>query len=739
MQKIKSYSLTNPYGGYYYNANSKKYYKVSNLNVYQDSEVATHTGDNLTTSWTFTDYMGDGINNDGTLMVASGSFRKEITDYVDPMDLTYLKLSEGEVEKNANESEYSGMDAGQYLVASYDRGNNTAMAVATAAADAYDKAIHEFEYADALFNKAQSEYETAHDTELDAADKALNGDPANPTTTPGATKTLTDAQANYQNALAEYNNALTAYNNALDKLKETKKVYEDSMKKLYGGVKGGETGKVTTDTYSPQDDEAAANTSSGYTAGSLYGKYRKALDERKKAGIEDDYKYNDTANGSTEKKGIEEEYSTYKSSEGAPEGLPAEYTGLDTAQLKTFRDWVDDNTTAEEHEHWMLVIDELIAKTNYDNEKAKCLGNSGKDYTDAASGYGKAYKDALGAYKEAYTTLGDTSKNTDFTTYADGTVIKNGTGEGEETDKLEANSGKKKALDDAKTTLTGAEGDYKDALSDYQEALEKSNAAEELRDAAAALRAAAEDAQTKAETAYNAVNTADKLGKSDGAVKIYIKLNDDAVITSQTAATNETWYLDPVTLGGSNDVTTGTLLNNKAVFYYNGLLEGGETSSKLVDYVLLDPHATQNDYKNFDFDINVALKSAQINLDESGNIKTDAAQAELAKFAKYNNGGATSDVNQVVEWSDAATVPAGATGTTYKVGGTAVTVETNDITALSTAYPKKVVIATDITDSDSNVIAEAGTYVGASEAGTYYKVNGTALASPEVTINVSAS
>ena len=705
-------SETFTYDGYYFKGN--KYYKVSNLNdnVYQDSHVVA---DNTSTPWVFKDYMGDGINDDGTLMVAGAAFRKEIEEYVDPMNLTYLKLSDTEVAKTADNSEYSGMDAGQYLVATYDRGNNTAMAAATAAAEAYDKAIHEFEYAEALYNAALAEYTTAHDTDLANADKALNGDPANPTTTPGATKNLTDAQANYQNALAEYNNKLTAYNNALDKLKETKKVYEDSMKKLYGAVEGGETAKTNGETYSPQDSEADANSNGGYLADSLYGKYAAAKNARKTAHIDDDYAYT----GTGENKGIEDEFNAYITANSSVTATA--YTALDTAGLKAFRDWVDDHTTNEEHDHWMLVIDELIAKTNYDNEKAKCLGASGTSYNDAGTGtYGEAYKNALNGYKTAYTELGDISKQSEYNGYKDGIVI-------DADDTATTNSGAKLALDNAKTTLDGAQSAYNSALTTYQNALKASNAAEELKDAAQALQEAARNAQTQAAAAYDAVDDADKLGKSDGAVKIYIKLNDDAVITDQTGnASNEKWFLDPVTLDNSNtDVITGTLLNNKAVFYYTGLLEGGETSSKLVDYVLLDSHATQNDYKNFDFDINVALKSAQINLDESGNIKTDAAQAELAKFAKYNNGTLTSDADKVVEWSDTGVVPAAASATTYTASAdsthsTAVVPGTNTNTALSATYPYAITLssaqATDLGKNENDV------YVGASQVGTYYKV-----------------
>ena len=621
-------------------AQPEKYYKVSNLQVYQDSHVAESTttpganeGDPAVTTWTFKDYMGDGVYDDGTLMVASGSFRKEITDYVDPMDLTYLKLSDTIVAQEPTQeapNEYYKMDAGQYLVATYDRGNNTAMADATAKAEALDKAIHEFEYADQLYTKALAEYNNAK-TGNEAGNGTGGSDKAK-TDLDNAKSALETKASEYQAALTEYNNAVTAYNNAYDAVVAAKNAYDNSMTKLYGSPKGNEDPVEEDTTFSPTE----TITDSGYTADSLYGKYMKAKDAREKAHIGNEYTY--TSAG--ENKGIVDEYTNYKNDSGVT-GLPEEYTGLTTTQLKAFRDWVDEHTDAEEHDHWMLVIDELIAKTNYNNEKAKCLGD-GSDYTDADEGtYGDQYNTTLGTYQTAYNTLGDPSKNTEAA--AVGATTKETFG---------ANEGETNQLAAAKNALESAQTNYNSKLSAYTSALEATEKAEELKDIAEALKEAATQVQTAAQEAYNAASAAAKLSESDGKVKIYIKLNDDAVITDQTGATNDKWFLDPVDLGAAGDVQTGTLLNNKAVFYYTGLLEGGETSTKLVDYVYLDDDIKANDYKNFDFDINVALKSAQVNFDENGNYKTDAAQAEIGKFATLAD---NTDVDTVVTWSDSLT------------------------------------------------------------------------------------
>ena len=481
------------------------------------------------------------------------------------------------------------------------------MADAHAKAEAYDKALHELEYATALATKAA--------TEAEAADDELN----DATTDLGtALNELTQAQSDYDDALEAYNNALNTYKIKRAAVVSAKADYEASMKKLYGKEDGGTSGAT-----------AAANPTTGaWTADSLYGKYKAAEKARTDAGIPNTYAY--TAN-----KGISDEFDAYKAADSTVEANV--YTDLDTAGLKKFRDWVDANTSDEEHDHWMLVIDELIAKTNYNNEKAKCLGSDvgNTNYNNAADGtLGKAYKDALTEYNTAYQDLGDTDINTDpdIGLIEDGTVVQ----------KFTDDKTAKKTLTDATTTLETKQGNYDDALDAWNDAVEASEAANEIKDTADALKAAAQKAHDAAQALYDVID-ADAVSVSDGSLKIYIKLNDDAVITAQgTGDTNAQWLLKPVAADGS-------LVNNTAVFYYTGLLEGGETSSKLIDYVLLDPKATQNDYKNFEFDINVALKSAQINLDESGNIKTDAAASELGQFATLDD---NTDVDTFITWTD---------------------------------------------------------------------------------------
>lgn len=323
--------------------------------------------------------------------------------------------------------------------------------------------------------------------------------------------------------------------------------------------------------------------------------------------------------------------------------------------MVAFRNWVDDNTDSEKHDFYVKTIEKLIAEKNYNNEKDKCLGYAATSYKDATDSNGKqtngddslalAYNKAQTTYKEKYEELGDKSI-TDVN--VDGTIL---------TATLTADQGAKLRLNNADTALndptSGKQAAYDTALENYQKALKNSNAKKAVKDSADALKAAAQAAKTSAQGLYEAYagdETNDPtldLGETDGVLKIYIKLDDDNVVTTNVTGANDNdnakWLLKPTTLE-----------NDTAVFYYTGLLEGGETSSKLIDYVILDPKATQEDYKSFEFDIDVNLKSAQINLDDSGYIQTDAAASELGQFAKYNGGTATKDANKYITWSDTA-------------------------------------------------------------------------------------
>lgn len=119
-------------------------------------------------------------------------------------------------------------------------------------------------------------------------------------------------------------------------------------------------------------------------------------------------------------------------------------------------------------------------------------------------------------------------------------------------------------------------------------------------------------------------------------LKIYINLSDKV---GTVATANDTWQLLP-----------NPVANKEAVFYYNGILEGGETSSKLIDSIELDSNTTQDMYKSFDFDLNVALDSAQIVYDaDQETILTTPAEENFSTTSSVVDGTTTTttttDVN----------------------------------------------------------------------------------------------
>ena len=87
-----------------------------------------------------------------------------------------------------------------------------------------------------------------------------------------------------------------------------------------------------------------------------------------------------------------------------------------------------------------------------------------------------------------------------------------------------------------------------------------------------------------------------------GDIIIYVNLRNDTTV----GGTKDNWQLVPV------KTLTDELTDDTAVFYYTGILQGGETSAQLIDSVELDKDVTQYMYKSFDFDLDVKMDSAQV-------------------------------------------------------------------------------------------------------------------------------
>lgn len=248
-----------------------------------------------------------------------------------------------------------------------------------------------------------------------------------------------------------------------------------------------------------------------------------------------------------------------------PSGVDPAHTtlaSLTAAELQLF------TPSAELHELYELTAAELIAQTNYNNEMMRAYGK-----TNGGESAGDYEADSLYGVLQAANTAETTAQGNLDTA----TTNKN----------------------NADAAVTAAQTVYDQALADYTAALgENSETAATLNNLSAQL-AAANAELTAAQNEYNtAAATAGAATSATNLLKFNIYLSDDVVTAGGTA---DKWQLLPNPI--SNDV---------AKFYYTSILEGGETSAKLVDRVELDGSATQDMYKAFDFDINVALKSAQI-------------------------------------------------------------------------------------------------------------------------------
>ncbi len=104
--------------------------------------------------------------------------------------------------------------------------------------------------------------------------------------------------------------------------------------------------------------------------------------------------------------------------------------------------------------------------------------------------------------------------------------------------------------------------------------------------------------------AYNDARAEYEAAEHEGHdIKIYINLSDDVVTTGNTA--KDKWQLIPIVAGNAE-------ADEVAHFYYTGILESGESSSKLIDSVVLADDVTQDAYKYFDFDLNISLDSVQV-------------------------------------------------------------------------------------------------------------------------------
>lgn len=119
----------------------------------------------------------------------------------------------------------------------------------------------------------------------------------------------------------------------------------------------------------------------------------------------------------------------------------------------------------------------------------------------------------------------------------------------------------------------------------------------------------------------------DYLLVSQGTIKIRIYLDADY-------ATN--WTLDTV--------------DREPVFYYNNTVKAGETSRKLIDSLELDDSVSTEDYRSFEYYLNIIADSVQVVTPAEGGKKTAeavTAEWEITPTLSYND----DDTISSVAWS----------------------------------------------------------------------------------------
>jgi len=552
------------YSGYYYD--NGNYYKISNLQVTPDSTV---------------DKAGDTVHADGNLSSASAGFYEEETKVINPVDLAYA----------TNPMDGTNALTGNYLVASYSTGNvasNNASQL-QALADAYDKALHDLEYAKALQNAANSEATAAQgdassgltqaETELTAKEAAL-------VTAQNDLNTAKTNLSTAQQALARAQADQTAAQAAVNQ----------SLVNLYGG---------TVD--SPNDESTA-------TADSLKGKLDIATATATSAATAYTGSYT----------GASDAFKTEVGNWITANGITHTFDNLTVEEWKQFKTYAESQTSDAAHAYYAAAAAKAIAQKEYDDELTKLYGSTTIPASiDAATdGLAKVLTDAN-------TALGSNSDTVAGTAYGDVAVAQ--TALGSETDVSTANT--------AYGRLKKAQEEYTTAKGAYDAAKELSDGANLTKDEADALVTAAEANLAAAKAAYDAAANASTgvLSEDDGVLKIYIKLSDN--VTTATPTTNSQWQMLPTSVGS----------DNKATFYYTGILDAGETSSRLIESVQLGSDATQDMYKYFDFDLNVALKSAQITYaDDQETILADATPTELGAVATLTT---PKDIDTVLTWN----------------------------------------------------------------------------------------
>ena len=200
-------------------------------------------------------------------------------------------------------------------------------------------------------------------------------------------------------------------------------------------------------------------------------------------------------------------------------------------------------------------------------------------------------------------------------------------------------------------------------------------------------------------------------------VKIYVNLDD---------AYANNWE---IVLGADdlNNVLTPATDRQAVDFYYKKILEGDQTSEKLIDSVTLD-ESMQNVFKNLTFDLDIGLDFAQIIYNEDQKTVDTTAVNGNAGFVLKPTLGGDKSVTAPVSWAKET-----AADKVYKVGEDVV----GKPTALGTPHAMKAnADDADNTNYGYQLTYMGGTYYGQAVTGDFFKDN-SGVAGDKVTVTES--
>jgi len=712
------------YVAYYYK--DGKYYKITDLEVTTDDTTesagfATVDPSNPDTS--YLDRAGDNNDKDGQLGYAVGKFVREVTTvYQQPT--TY---------------EYDA--ANNRLIATYGTIGDKATAYQTKSAE-LDAKTHALTQARAALDRAIRDNEGANSSAANYLDKAsqltneLNDVKARlaaigDASTAGSLLGKVAAQETNMKTNETPDPAdLTALGSDAGKIKNAEKRAENAWNALFGTstyVSGTSvTGMKGTDDDAPRYTGATAGTYGKYTApttstdnNSLLYKLNDAEDKVEAARSNGESKFEDYVN---------DLMAIYGPNSGNAK-LAAGDTYDDIIRKLTYDDLTASAVTTynaasgnEFHNINALTYNYIKAKADY-NAKLAELNSAIKDYKDNVVRLGKAGTSGTGSKTDII--AGESI------TYVTSTV----TGP-------VGILGDKSALEAEKTTLQHKqeqlEAAIRSAMTNATNATTTAVAGQTTGsgNAGATLKKAIENYNTASDDYDKAVIAFEKAKKeydNNQLLKIYINLSDNVV--TYGGETNKWQLLNPELDDLYSTNADGVIdykpdnpsVKDTAVFYYTSILEGGKTSTKLVDSVTLDSAVTQDMYKYFDYDLNVALKSAQVNYAEDNEtIKADATPAELNATATLSN---NKDINTAITWSNTYTPETATSYTAPAVGAV-----TSPVTIVAgenvngTAYTYKIL------DDGKNY------YANSLERGTSFReYDGTAWTDSYITLSDNAA